>query len=413
MGSRGHPLVGGCRGVNPPDLGGTSPQNLEAGVTCNFWGWRMTRAIVFAVLVAVADPAAAQTDATPLPVELIEVAWTDGYEVAERYAGRVVTRRSSTLGFDRGGLLASVAVDEGATVAEGDLLAELDVRRLLSRRSELRASLDASRARVKEIAARLELAGRTLVRRADLLQRRNVSEELYDQAVFEEKALAAAREAAEAGVAEVEARLAALEVELDLSRLTAPFSGSIVARFADEGAALAAGHAVLELIEDQALEVHVGVPVRAARQLAPGSRHRVRIGETGYDAVLRTLIDRIDPQTRTVTAILELADLPDADASRPRAGELVHLRMTHRVALAGAWLPITALAESRRGLWAAYGVAATERDGVHRITRIELELLHSESERAFVRGTFSDGDRIVANGLHRVVPGQLVRIAAR
>ena len=33
-----------------------------------------------------------------------------------------------------------------------------------------------------------------------------------------------------------------------------------------------------------------------------------------------------------------------------------------------------------------------------------------ESERAFVRGTLRDGDRVVTTGLHRLVPGQRVRV---
>jgi hypothetical protein len=35
-------------------------------------------------------------------------------------------------------------------------------------------------------------------------------------------------------------------------------------------------------------------------------------------------------------------------------------------------------------------------------------VLHTETERVFVRGTLEDSDRIIADGLHRVVPGQRV-----
>ncbi|GAX36526.1 hypothetical protein [Nodularia sp. NIES-3585] len=38
-----------------------------------------------------------------------------------------------------------------------------------------------------------------------------------------------------------------------------------------------------------------------------------------------------------------------------------------------------------------------------------VEILHQTGDRVLVRGTLQPGDRIVANGTHRVVPGQKVQ----
>jgi multidrug efflux pump subunit AcrA (membrane-fusion protein) len=38
-----------------------------------------------------------------------------------------------------------------------------------------------------------------------------------------------------------------------------------------------------------------------------------------------------------------------------------------------------------------------------------VEILHQESDRVLVQGALQGGDRIVASGVHRLVPGQLVR----
>jgi hypothetical protein len=38
-----------------------------------------------------------------------------------------------------------------------------------------------------------------------------------------------------------------------------------------------------------------------------------------------------------------------------------------------------------------------------------VEILHQNSDRAFVRGTLQANQRLVANGTHRLVPGQQVR----
>lgn len=53
--------------------------------------------------------------------------------------------RRSSLGFERGGLLQDVEVDEGDRVTEGMIVARLNTRELESRRAELMAERDAAR----------------------------------------------------------------------------------------------------------------------------------------------------------------------------------------------------------------------------------------------------------------------------
>ena len=72
----------------------------------------------------------------------------------------------------------------------------------------------------------------------------------------------------------------------------------------------------------------------------------------------------------------------------------------------GFWMPTEALAESQRGLWSAYTLKS--QDNMYVLERRPVELLHIETDRAFVRGTLEHGDVVVAGGLHRLVPGQMV-----
>lgn len=46
------------------------------------------------------------------------------------------------------------------------------------------------------------------------------------------------------------------------------------------------------------------------------------------------------------------------------------------------------------------------------VERRTVEVVHTEEDRALVRGTVYPGDRIVVDGLHRVVPGQRVRVVS-
>jgi len=40
--------------------------------------------------------------------------------------------------------------------------------------------------------------------------------------------------------------------------------------------------------------------------------------------------------------------------------------------------------------------------------REAVEVLHVTGDRAYVRGTLNDGDRVIADGVHRVAPGTRV-----
>jgi RND family efflux transporter MFP subunit len=351
-----------------------------------------------------ADTSAAADAA--LPVEGRRVALEPGYEVAELHAGRVVSRRTSQLGFDRAGRIARMEVDEGDTVEPGRLLATLDT-------AELRAERRRVEAQIGEIEAQLAMARLTTRRRQALRASDHLSPEQLDQAVFSERALAARLAAAQAARETVDASLAMAEIR-------APYAGTITARLADEGSVVAPGTPILRLIEAGALEAHIGVPPDAAAALRAGAAHALEIEGRSVPATLRTVVESVERDTRTVTAIFRLEGGGPAPALD---GALARVRLTRRLDDPGFWLPLAALAESHRGLWSAYALvpapAGAEEAGATpggaavdaplRAERRQVEVLHTEAERAFVRGTLRDGDTVVWSGAHRLVPGQIVR----
>jgi RND family efflux transporter MFP subunit len=342
-----------------------------------------------------------------LPVETETVQRVSGYEVTEEFSGRVVARRRSLLGFDRGGILAEVGVDEGDRVEQGIVLALLDTAVLEARRRELNAKLAQTLATYQEIEARLDAARATVKRQDGLVADSHVSRQGYEDALFDERAQSARLNATEAAVASVRAEIEVLEAQLTRSRIIAPFGGTIIARLADEGTALRPAEPVLELMEDDPLEVRVGVSESLADSLAAGAVYDMRIGMRTYPAVLRSILPNIDPTTRTAEAVFLV---PEQDGQPPRPGQSAVLSITRCLAQPGLWLPVTALTSSRRGLWSAYVAAPVlgEKE-LMRIERRELQLYHVDSDRAFVNGTLRDGEKVVATGLHRLVPGQVVR----
>jgi len=324
----------------------------------------------------------------------------DGYEIDARYAGRIVSRRTSNLGFERGGLLARVTVDEGARVAAGDVMAVLDTRSVEAQLAQARAAETAAE-------ARLRLADVTVGRQEQLVERQTVSKQRYDESRFERQAVAAELEAARANVS-------TLETALALASIEAPYDGHVVARMADEGTVVAPGQPIFRLRETGALEAHIGIPPSALDGLAVGETYQIEVRGESYPAILAELIAEVDMETQTVAGIFRV----DAPPGRVRSGELARLELDRKVAAPGFWVPLEALTEGRRGLWSLYalapasdGGAAPAGAGDGLLERRAVQLLHAEGERAYVRGTVVDGEAFVASGTHRLVPGQRVRVA--
>ena len=82
--------------------------------------------------------------------------------------------------------------------------------------------------------------------------------------------------------------------------------------------------------------------------------------------------------------------------------------LVQQVELAGAWVPDTAVTEGLRGTWVVYALEDSGQPGLSRIGLRAVDVVHAENERLFVSGELG-GLTLVASGLHKLVPGQLVQ----
>lgn len=345
----------------------------------------------------------ASAEATEFPALVVHttaIQWQSTFDLRRVFSGRVQARRDSLLGFEQGGELAIVHVDEGTVVHRGQLLAKLDAERLKAQRAELIATL-------AEAKANLALAEATLKRTEGVVQAGGVSRQGLDEARQGRRAARAALELARR-------RIASVDVELDKTRLTAPFDGTIVARLADEGQVLGTGEPVLRLQADATPEVRVGVAGDSVEALRVGQTYTLEWRGRSVRARLRAVLPLRAATARTVDALLD----PISPPPQLRPGDLVGLPLSKPIEERGIWLPITALAEGERGLWSVYVTEEASDSGppsgleaTHRVVRRTVEVVHHEADRVYVRGTLRPPDRVVATGLHRIVPGQWVRQA--
>jgi multidrug efflux pump subunit AcrA (membrane-fusion protein) len=396
---------------------------------------------------AAQETESAETDAVNvLAVETLTVAAVNSYGVARAYTGEIAALRSSDLGFTRSGELMQVLVSEGDRVSSGQPLALLDTQSLLTQRRQIEAQLAqaqaqllelqrgarqeaiaAAQAQVLDVDNQLALQRQQQERRAFLYEQGAISKEQLDEFSFGADALAARRDssqsnldellngtrpeqvaAQQAVVQQLQASIASINVDLNKSTLSAPFEGIVAVRQVDEGVVVGAGQTVVRLVESVAPEARIGMPSRAASRLRPGEAVTVNAGIERFSATVKAVLPEVNPDTRTQVVVFQLE--PEALA-RVSPGETVRVELSETVPTSGLWLPIEALTQDIRGLWSTYAVVPTEAEaGAYQVQPKAVEILHQDNDRVLVQGALQGGDRIVASGVHRLVPGQQVRL---
>ena len=322
----------------------------------------------------------------------------DAYIRTRSFLGKVESRRSSRLGFELGGMLDGIYVQEGEAIKKNQLLARLDTDRLNAAKREAEAQLIEAR-------AALTLAEATLKRTRQAQRLKAVSAQQLDEA-------AANMETQRARVVRVQAHVNRIAVDLKKSRLYAPYSGTLATRMSDEGTVLSPGQPVLEITETSRTEIRIGFDRDLSADLTPGTRIRARV--RGQDIALR--IDRILPGRERTTRVVQVIAVPVSNHLTLREADLVEVKLDQKIARQGVWMPVSALTENARGLWScmvAQPLPGPQDNGgaTHKLKRRDLEIISMEQDRVFVSGHFQPGDQVVTDGIHRVVPDQRVRLA--
>ena len=203
--------------------------------------------------------------------------------------------------------------------------------------------------------------------------------------------------------ADAKLSLQTIQIQLDKTRLRAPYDGTIADRFIHEGTVVNPGTPVVRFIESAGREANIGVAVSRSDSLVPGNTYTLTLRDRSFPSTLLTVRPDVDPVTRVMTAVFSIpAEILAVD------GEPVSLALTQSVAARGGWLPIAALLEGNRGLWT---VLRIERNGGATTVREAVEVLEIRGGRAFVYGTLADGSEVVASGVHRITPGTPVAVA--
>jgi RND family efflux transporter MFP subunit len=322
-------------------------------------------------------------------VSAVQVTEQAEFELTRSFTGIVLPARSANIAFEFGGTVQSMLVDEGDRIEEGDLLAQLDTALLAIERRQLQAQLE-------EAQANLRLARANLARHMSLETDGFASQQRRDE-------LEAGRDAITARISQLQATLDGNQVRQHKAHLHAPFAGVVGERFLEEGSSAGTGAPVLRILEIGQMEAHVGVPRQLAQNLSVDQTVSVQLGERVEQGQVLAVGAELKARSHTAKVRIQL---PPQEVL---AGSLVQLRLADSIPGPGFSVPQSALTASMRGLWRVY-VLVPAGENLYRVEARDLQLLYSDELRAFVEGGLNSGETVVTEGVHKLVPGQLVRI---
>jgi RND family efflux transporter MFP subunit len=245
-------------------------------------------------------------------------------------SGPIIVEHQVDLTAQRDGILEKIYFDAPARVKAGTLLAQLDDR-------QIKSNLEAARAKTRSIAADLKnWQSEAEVLKADYTRQQH----LMELGLTSQEQLEHARYKAESDQWDIQRVTEtlntskeeehSLELELEKTRVSAPFDGLIARRYAREGQNVGKGERLFWVTAEAPLlmrftlpekyfgKMRNGQPVEVTCADAPTEKHQARVKQVS---------PVVDPSSGTFEVLVEL--IGDRGSLRPGMNASAHLESPH------------------------------------------------------------------------------------
>lgn len=363
-----------------------------------------------------AAPAMAQAPpSTPPAVGVVTVETASITETAE-FTGRVQATERVALTARVTAFLQQRLFAEGSDVQAGDILYKLE-------RGPFEAEAARQEAAIADMSARLSNATIQLDRKEILLKTPAGQQSTVDDAVMQQRSMAAQ-------LAGAQATLRTARINLDYTEIRAPIAGQIGRTAVTPGNVVSPGSGTLVTIVKQD-PMYVTFPVSVRTLTEMRARYATRGGMNAVQVRLKLpndkpygqpgRIDYVDPSVAPGTdTILVRAVVPNPPIGTPEPGRPVERMLTD-----GAFVtvtvesiqPVAALGIPRAAVMSDQsGNFVYVVDAGNKVERRAVQLGQSTPATAVIAGGLKQGESVILDGLQRARPGSTVApgpVAAR
>lgn len=241
-------------------------------------------------------------------------------------SGPIVVEDQVDLAAQRDGIVAEILVEAGAPVKKGQLLAKLDDRQLTADRDAAEAKVRSTAADLKNWEAAAKIARVEKDRAEELWKLNIIAKEQVEKARYQSEANDFEVERQREDLKYAQESLRSLDLELEKTRITAPFDGVVARRYVRVGQEVAKHDRLFWVSAVGPLRVKFSLPESYVGRMKRGTELIVTTQEAAdetHPARVILVSPVVDPSSDTIDVTAELQGAP----AGLRPGMTVNIRL--------------------------------------------------------------------------------------
>ena len=358
----------------------------------------MRKTIFTAVLgLASALPALGQT-----PVRVAEVR-NERVQQRQAVTGSLRAVARGQVAALEAGQLIRLTVREGDSVSQGDVIGEIDSRRLEAQKSAAEADLRVAQAELKRHQAIAARATSDLARGEELNRRNAASQQELDGFRAALDVASAEIESVKRQIERANETIRLLDIRLSDTKIAAPYGASVVARHVEVGDWVQPGDPLLTLVSTGPVEAWLEVPERFSKYLL--NQNAVTVRSEATSEPLRVLhtkrIADVNPRVRTIHLVATI----DNPSGLLAPGMSVRGWVPAGIANDFLTVPKDAIVR-RSGQPTVFAV-----DDEAKANQISIRVLFETENRVAVESPLlKSGTTVIVEGNERLMPQTVVKV---
>jgi len=267
----------------------------------------------------------AASDPAPVAAKPASVAVNDNTFIA---SGPLVVEHQLDLLAQRDGLIAKLTADVGTRVKAGDVLAELDSRQLAADLEATRSRTTGTEAEVKSWQSESKVVDADFDRAKKLWDSQLIPLEDFEHAKYKAEQEHYEVQRAQQALAAARATQESLELELEKTKIRAPFTGIVSRRYVRDGQQVARGDRLFWITGDGPLRMRFTAPEKLFGQFRKGLEVNLTtpdLPQEEYRAKVIEVSPVIDPSSSTFEVMVQVEN--SRTALRPGMNSIVNLTM--------------------------------------------------------------------------------------
>lgn len=244
-------------------------------------------------------------------------------------SGLIVVENQLDLAALRDGVISGIVADTGKFLHKGDLLASIDDRQLSAQHDSAEAKVRSIGFDEKNWEAKVSMEEVDFDRAQKMMDARVIPQQQLDHARFQLVASRNELERERQDLLNAQAELRGLELELEKTRITAPFDGIVARRYVRAGQKVAVGDRLFWITATVPLQVKFTLPEHFVGDIKTGDLVTVLgpdLDKVEHAARVIQVSPVVDPSSATIEVLAQL----QTPTGSLRPGMTVSIRVVNR-----------------------------------------------------------------------------------